>query len=432
MLGCVVRFARRPALLILTGVLMAAGPIAGVTSVSHGAARSLSARAAAVSLAGLSPQKAGMAELMRSYNRSTGLIGNSWWQAAVALSTLETFQQTTGDAGYSRVISAAFARHESGDFEDAFNDDTGWWGLAWLQAYAMTGANRYLAMAETDADYIHRSWTPACGGGVWWSTARTYKNAIANELFLELTAWLHNAIPGDSKYLNWANAEWGWFSRSGMINSSDLVNDGLNARCANNHENTWSYNQGVLLAGLAQLYRATRNAELLRTAEGIGEAAIGHLTIDGVLREPCRGVQCGSNAGGDGQSFKGIFVQDLKVLAVTAKTDEFAGFFTRQAQSIESHDTTGHHQLGMSWSGPVSGRTSYSQASAEAALVAAVNRGPASAVPSSSGDRLGQPRARVPYGGRHQPAKLLAVAQRVHGAQSFRQCLRLARVRPCS
>ncbi|HTZ93062.1 MAG TPA: glycoside hydrolase family 76 protein [Streptosporangiaceae bacterium] len=337
-----------------------------------------------------------MAELMKSYNRSTGLIGNSWWQAAVALSTVETFQQTTGDAGYSHVISAAFADHASGHFEDAFNDDTGWWGLAWLQAYTMTGARRYLAMAETDADYIHRSWTPTCGGGVWWSTARTYKNAIANELFLELTAWLHNAIRADSKYLNWANAEWHWFSRSGMINSSDVVNDGLNARCANNHEKTWSYNQGVLLAGLAQLYKATGNAELLRTAEGIGEAAIGHLTIDGVLHEPCTGAQCGNNLGGDGQSFKGIFVQDLRVLAVTAKTNEFAGFFARQAQSIETHDTNGHHQLGMFWSGPVTGRTSYSQASAEAALVAAVN--PASL---SVEDRLGRARSRGADAGGH-------------------------------
>jgi predicted alpha-1,6-mannanase (GH76 family) len=365
MLGRIVRFTRRPALLILAFVLMAVGPMVGATSVNRGAP--------AAPLVAMSPQKAGIAELMKSYNRSTGLIGNSWWQAAVALSTVETYQQATGDAGYRGAIVTAFKDHKSGQFEDAFNDDTGWWGLAWLQAYAMTGFGPYLAMAETDANYIHQSWTGTCGGGVWWSTARTYKNAIANELFLELTAWLHNAVRGDSKYLNWANAEWDWFKGSGMINKSNVVNDGLNAHCANNHEKTWSYNQGVLVAGLAQLYKATKNPELLRTAEGIGKAAISHLTVGGVLREPCTGTECGNNVGGDGQSFKGIFVQDLKVLEVTARTKEFSGFFSKQARTIEGHDTDRHHQLGMFWSGPFTGRTSYSQASAEDALVAALN-----------------------------------------------------------
>ena len=320
----------------------------------------------------MSPQKAGMVELMKSYNPRTGLIGNVWWQAAVAQSTLETFQQVTGDAGYRRAIATAFADHASGHFEDAYNDDTGWWGLAWLQAYAMTGSKRYLAMAETDADYIHSSWDDTCGGGVWWSTARTYKNAIANELFLELTAWLHNSIPADSKYLNWANAEWDWFQRSGMINKNDVINDGLTADCTNNHENTWSYNQGVLLAGLAQLYKATQKPELLATGEGIGRAAIRQLTIGGVLHEPCTGTQCGTSVGGDVQSFKGIFVQDLKIFAVTARTNEFSGFFGKQAEAIEAHDTDGHHQLGMFWAGPSTGRTSYSQASAESALLAAL------------------------------------------------------------
>ena len=362
MVSWVTKFARRPALLAIA-FLIAVACTTLLTPPPSGAA--------STPFAGMSPQRAGMAELMRSYNPSTGLIGNNWWQAAVAQSTLESYQETTGYAGYRGVIATAFRDHKSGSFEDAYNDDTGWWGLAWLQAYVMTGHKPYLTMAETDADYIHQSWTQTCGGGVWWSTARTYKNAIPNELFLELTAWLHNAIPGDSKYLDWANAEWNWFQNSGMINKSDEINDGLTAHCANNHKTTWTYNQGVLLAGLAQLYKATNNPVLLTTAEGIGQAAIRHLTIGGVLHEPCRGTQCGNSGNDDPQSFKGIFVQDLKVLAVTARTNEFSGFFHEQARAIEVHDTDWHHQLGMFWSGPNAGRTSYSQASAEAALVAA-------------------------------------------------------------
>jgi predicted alpha-1,6-mannanase (GH76 family) len=329
--------------------------------------------ASSASAAAVSPQKAGMAELFTAYNPSTGEIGRSWWQAAVALSTLETYQQTTGDRSYSFAIGRAFADHKAHKFEDRFDDDTSWWGLAWLQAYQMTGSRQYLSMAETDADYVHRHWDDTCGGGVWWqTTTKGYKNAITNELFLELTAWLHNTIRGDKKYLGWATAEWAWFSGSGMINGSNLVNDGLTSNCENNHRPTWTYNQGVILAGLAQLYKATKDASLLTEAERIASAAISQLTVGGVLQEPCTGSECGSTTGGDLESFKGIFVRDLKVLAVTARTRQFNGFFRKQARSIEAHDTSRSHQLGMFWAGPLADLNSDTQASAEAALVAAL------------------------------------------------------------
>jgi len=320
------------------------------------------------------PLKAGVAELLTYYSSETGLIGTSWWQAAVALSTVETYAQTTGDHSYDGAIVSAFALNGAGDFENDSDDDTAWWALVWLQAYDLTHVTAYLSTAETDADYIHRAWDSACGGGIWWQrNPRSYKNAITNELFLELTAWLHNSISGDTKYLRWAEAEWSWFEHSGMINSSYLINDGLGNNCQNNSGTTWTYNQGVILAGLARLYQATGHRSLLSTAERIARAAIGQLTVGGVLTEPCRGASCPARLDPDTQAFKGIFVQDLKVLAVTAKTTRFNAFFSRQARSIEVDDTSTYHELGMLWAGPVADVSSSTQASALAALVASVN-----------------------------------------------------------
>jgi predicted alpha-1,6-mannanase (GH76 family) len=172
--------------------------------------------------------------------------------------------------------------------------------------------------------------------------------------------------------LRWATAERSWFKRSGMINKSDLINDGINSRCGNNHETAWTHNQGVILAGLAQLHRATKDSRLLRTAEGIAKGAISHLTIDGMPHEPGRRTACGNSTGGAPESFKGIFVRDLKVLAVTARTSRFSPFFEKQARSIEAHDTNRHHQFGRLWAGPIIDPSPYSQASAEDALVAAL------------------------------------------------------------
>ncbi len=335
-----------------------------------------------VALAAKSPLAADMAELFSYYSENTGLIGNSWWQAAVALSTVEAYAQATGDNSYDGAITSAFELHASGAFENDSDDDTAWWALVWLQAYDITHVSSYLSMAETDADYIHEGWGRSCGGGIWWlRSPGYYKNAISNELFLELTAWLHNTITGDVKYLSWAEAEWSWFSRSGMIDGSDLVNDGVGGNCTNNGAPTWTYNQGVILAGLAQLYQATGKRSLLTTAEQIARAAIRQLTVGGVLTEPCRGAGCTARLDRDTQAFKGIFVQDLKVLAVTARTSQFNAFFGKQARSIAADDTTESHDLGMSWAGPAAELSSATQASALDALVAAIN------LPGTHGDK---------------------------------------------
>jgi hypothetical protein len=327
-----------------------------------------------VALATSNPLTADVAELLSYYSESTGLIGSSWWQAAVALSTVETYAQATGDNSYDAALASAFELHSGGDFEDDSDDDTAWWGLVWLQAYDLTHVSSYLSMAETDADYIHEGWGRGCGGGIWWlRNPGYYKNAISNELFLELTAWLHNTISGDVKYLRWAEAEWSWFSRSGMINGSDLVNDGVSGNCENNGAPTWTYNQGVILAGLAQLYQATGNRSLLTAAERIARAAIDKLTVGGVLTEPCRGAGCAARLDRDTQAFKGIFVQDLKVLAVTAGTSQFNAFFRKQARAIDADDSTESHDFGMSWAGPAADVSSATQASALDALVAALD-----------------------------------------------------------
>jgi rhamnogalacturonyl hydrolase YesR len=116
-----------------------------------------------------------MAELFTSYAGGTGLIGDTWWQSAVALSTVETYAQTTGDTSYDAAINEAFDLNSAGDFENSSDDDTAWWGLVWLQAYEVTHDRSYLAMA-TPITFTRPGTAPAaaaCGGSATRVPIRT-------------------------------------------------------------------------------------------------------------------------------------------------------------------------------------------------------------------------------------------------------------------
>jgi predicted alpha-1,6-mannanase (GH76 family) len=80
--------------------------------------------------------------------------------------------------------------------------------------------------------------------------------------------------------------------------------------CVNNNFTTWTYNQGVILSGLALLYNATRNSDLITTAQKIADSTIRHLTSPtGILKEPCE-PECTD----DQKIYKGIFARHLGYL----------------------------------------------------------------------------------------------------------------------
>lgn len=190
-------------------------------------------------------------------------------------------------------------------FLNDYYDDEGWWALAWIRAYDVTGIEAYLEMAESIFHDMHGGVNATCGGGIWWNKDRTDKNAIANELYLSVAASLANRASSASFYLSIAEGQWEWFRNSGMMGSDYLINDGLviytNGTCVNDQKPVWSYNQGVILGGLVELYRATWNSSFLHEATNIAEAAIDALSVDGILHESCENDDCGA----DGAQFKG-------------------------------------------------------------------------------------------------------------------------------
>jgi len=318
-----------------------------------------------------------MQHLQAWYDPSTGLYRTTgWWNSANAITTLADYSRVTRDKQYASVFATTFsaAQHTSVGFLNNFYDDEGWWALAWIDAYDLTRDKRYLEMAGAIFEDMAKGWDDTCSGGIWWSKDRKYKNAIANELFLSVASHLV-ARTKDKKqrerYLDWANREWQWFAHSGMINSDHLINDGLDEHCANNHKTTWSYNQGVILGGLAELYKHTHDPSLLSEANDIAEATLASSVLTdahGILHDPCE-----PNCGGDGTQFKGIFVRNLVDLYRVSPAPKYKTFMLANADSIWSGMHPPEYGIGVTWAAPYGTVNASTQSSGEDALVAAVS-----------------------------------------------------------
>lgn len=321
----------------------------------------------------------GIETLQAWYDPATGLYKTTgWWNSGNAITVLADYARVSKSAKYNQVFSNTLvaAQKTSPNFLNNFYDDEGWWALAWIDAYDLTGEKQYLAMAKVIFSDMAGGWDETCGGGIWWSKDRGYKNAIANELFLSVAAHLANRDAANSAfYLNWANKEWHWFAQTGMINSKKLINDGLGSTdghttansCANNGQTTWSYNQGVILGGLAELSKRNADPAMPLAAADIAKAAVALLAdAKGILHDPCE-----PNCGADGEQFKGIFVRNLIKLNDVHPQATYETFIKANADSVWMQSQGAHAQFGQVWSGPFGKANAATQSSAIDALVAA-------------------------------------------------------------
>jgi len=325
----------------------------------------------------------GVQALQGWYVQSSGLYQKptDWWNSANAITVLVDYSRATHSAQYLDAVANTFSKASNAygitNFINDSNDDEGWWALAWIDAYDLTKKPEYLAMAQTIFADMTTQWdTTTCGGGVWWSKDlkhSAYKNAITNELFLDIAASLANRAthgPQKAEYLSWAQREWKWFQASGMINSDNMINDGLNATnpaaCTNNRQTTWTYNQGVILGGLVELSRADHDSALLSKAREIADATMIKLvTQAGILKEPPGG-------GPDLPQFKGVLMRNLARLNRAAPRVEYKRFADTNADSIWSNDQGANYKFGNYWQGPCDSFDGTRQTSALDALIAAV------------------------------------------------------------
>jgi len=316
-------------------------------------------------------EKAGVLadHLQKWYNSETGLWETtSWWNGANALTAIIRFGQITDNVSLIKVVENTFVKTKQfkvpatekrdawicANYINDYYDDEGWWALAWIDAWEWTGNQEYLEMAQYIFKDITTGWDESCGGGIFWKKGLGYKSTISNELTLLLAARLHLADTDpvhNKSCLQWSLDIWNWMLSQKLINENGLVQDGVGSRngdCSINPR-VWTYNQGVILAGLVYLNEITGNRKYLDHADKIALATIKNLVSDtGVLFEKgCEPDNCNADA----EQFKGIFMRHLDLLNQYSPKKEYDGFIALNAHSIwENAMQNGSAPPGVSWS----------------------------------------------------------------------------------
>lgn len=382
-MSCVLLFKAWALIALLACTGTRAAPLNGINaSAGHGTAFRRHPPSASVAREAIEAMHRGF------YNITDGRWGTSdaWWLSGNALQTILDYMRATGSKDYLPQAEYTVRMQKEplpwwpqgdGDFRADSTDDTGWWALALVSLFDLTGSVEYLDIARRDEAYMYSYWSAtACGGGIIQDIPNlAYKNAISNELYLKLAASLHNRIPGEHAYLERALQSWKWFQASGMINSENLVNDGLaqssTGACSNNGATTWTYNQGVILGGLVELYRATADKDYLSEAKKIADAVLNSslLSQGGILDEPCDPA---TDCNGDQAAFKGIFARNLAELDAVLGDRLYSNYLMRNAESAWLRARDSSNLYSVSWTGPFDKATIGSQASAASLLISAL------------------------------------------------------------
>ncbi len=305
--------------------------------------------------------------LQKWYNEDTGQWKTTnWWNAANALTAIIDYSRITGTKEYLDVIENTFEKCKEFEvksedpsknwtcrnFINDYYDDEGWWVLAWIDAYDLTGKAKYLDMARVTFSDMTKGWDEVCGGGIYWKKPDVAKSAVQNELFMLCAIRLHQRSPGTENgftYLEWARRTWKWFENTGMINEHFQIENGLKKNCELDAGRRYTYNQAMILSALFELGREDNDPRLLQIANKIAHAAITtSIYEDGILKDPSE-----PRMGADGPQFKGIFMRHLAYLYSVTHDPDYKDFINKNAGTIWNKARNGStNEIGGIWKGP--------------------------------------------------------------------------------
>jgi rhamnogalacturonyl hydrolase YesR len=161
-----------------------------------------------------------------------------------------------------------------------------------MRAYQAYGNPTWLEGVKGLIVENNKAYDPTCGGGLWWKWGNYYeKNTITNTLHFSILTRLYR-FTGTQQYLTDAIATLEWWLGWAFEPATGQIWDSIETPgCIANRSGleSWTYNSGAVLFGLADLYEVTGDEKLLDMGRTISYAAMGAFSVDAsaVIEERC-------------------------------------------------------------------------------------------------------------------------------------------------
>ena len=218
------------------------------------------------------------------------------WQSSLNILVAQDAYERTGREAHKALVNelcASWLRRTPPPWEwDGWNDDIGWFAMALMRGYQMTGNAEFLKQARYGFGMAWaRGWdTKYNGGGIWEQQPektpqgeKVSKEAISNDT-LGLVACLLYQSTHEKLYLDRAVQIYNWVRQTLYDPQTGQVYTGIE-RDNKIDKDAAVYNQGLFVDYANTLYQITGDAKYLQDAKRTIDYVKNHMTVNGILHD---------------------------------------------------------------------------------------------------------------------------------------------------
>ncbi len=270
-----------------------------------------------------------------------------WWHAHSLDSLLDGYNRTKDEkylAHIQKEYNGTFIKNGN-TFLNNWYDDMEWMALAQLRLWDVTQNPSYKDQILIIWEDIKTAWNDSVGGGMSWKKDQLdYKNTPANAPAAILAFRLYQRFHKEDD-LRWGEKILNWNMKNLMDPETGFVWDGMNRLGDKKIDYEWkfTYNQGVVIGALVELYKIKHAPIYLEQAVKIAEVTKELLadTNNGIL--PYEGLDdCGL--------FKGILVRYLyELFLVYPELVEIKDMILLNAQCVIENGINENGLIGGDW-----------------------------------------------------------------------------------